>query len=466
MKVLVTGAGGFIGSRLVIELLSRGHEVRCASRRPESLSLPSKAQTIRADLLDPTTLKPALRNVEAAYYLVHSMEKGAASFAERDRQAARNFSAAAASEGVKRIIYLGGLGEAGKGLSEHLASRMEVGRILSAGPVPLTVLRAAVIVGAGGSSFEMIEALVRKLPVMICPRWVKTLCQPIAVDDVIQYLADCLSHPATAAQTYDIGGPDVLTYRQMMEGLAAVFGLSRWIVEVPVLTPHLSSYWVNLVTPVPTNLSRPLIDGLKNNVVCHDTRIQDIMPHRCLSYRESIERALAEKGQGRIVREGRGYRLTWFQWIRASPDEIMEFFSDPKNLAPMTPPNINFKLLEPYPTRLSAMEKLNYRIRILGVPIRWTTKILTWDPPNSFSDTQSRGPYRQWLHKHKLTPQAGGTLTEDDVFYELPLGPLGHLAHPWLVSWQLRKIFDYRCRQMPRLLRAAHPMEPLSLVSK
>ncbi len=246
------------------------------------------------DMLKSATLEHALVGVDTAYYLVHSMSGGRAGFERRDRDAAENFVAAADKAQVRRVIYLGGLGETGDDLSEHLKSRLAVADILKQGSFATTFLRAAVIIGAGGASFEMIRALVKHLPVMITPRWVTTRCQPIAVDDVIDYLIGCLTEESTSGRTFDIGGPDVLTYREMMERLARLDGRKLYILPVPVLTPKLSSYWVGLITPVPPSVSMPLIEGLKNEVVCRDHAIRDLIPLSLKPYDEAVLIALKE----------------------------------------------------------------------------------------------------------------------------------------------------------------------------
>ena len=291
--ILVTGANGFIGRRLVVELLRRGYRVRCMDRRPSQH--PAGTEQVIGDLLLPESLNDALDGIDTAYYLVHSMGQGRGDFATKDRQAASNFVAAAEQAGVRRVIYLGGLGETGDNLSHHLASRLEVARILQGGSFSTTFLRAAVIIGSGGASYEMVRSLVERLPVMITPRWVSTRSQPIAVGDVIAYLAGCLEEPRTAGQTFDIGGPDILTYREMMERFAAIEGKRLLLIPVQVLTPKLSSYWVGLVTPVKPAIAIALIEGLKNEVICRDNRIQELVPIRLTSYDEAIRAALAEQ---------------------------------------------------------------------------------------------------------------------------------------------------------------------------
>lgn len=291
--VLVTGATGFIGKRLVSALLAGGHRVRCLVRRPDA-PLPHGAERVVGDILTREGLDAALAGVDTAFYLVHSMAGGRAGFERRDREAAENFVAAGNRAGLRRAIYLGGLGETGDHLSEHLASRLEVAAILGRGSFRTTFLRAAIIIGAGGASFEMIRALVERLPVMITPRWVSTRCQPIAVGDVIRYLTGCLEDERTTGETFDIGGPDILTYREMMERLAGVEKTFTMILSVPLLTPRLSSYWVGLVTPVRPSIAIPLIEGLKNEVVCRESRIRDLIPFPLTAYERAVTIALAE----------------------------------------------------------------------------------------------------------------------------------------------------------------------------
>jgi uncharacterized protein YbjT (DUF2867 family) len=291
--ILITGATGFIGRRLTQRLLADGMPVRCMVRK-STADLPDGVEIVQGDLLAPTTLAHVMDGVDTAYYLVHSMSGGRAGFERRDRDAAEHFVAAADRAGVRRVIYLGGLGETGDDLSEHLKSRIEVADILKTGRFATTFLRAAVIIGAGGASFEMIRSLVERLPIMITPLWVSTRCQPIAVADVIGYLAGCLTDERTCGQTYDIGGPEVLSYREMMERFAHIEGRELFILPVPVLTPKLSSYWVALITPLSPSVSMPLIEGLKNEVICHDTAIRDIIPLQLTPYDEAVRTALQE----------------------------------------------------------------------------------------------------------------------------------------------------------------------------
>lgn len=270
MRILIVGASGYIGGRLVTLLAARGHDLVLMSRdaRPLSARFPD-ARIVAADLLEPVTLPPTLDGVDVAFYLAHSMTEGERGFAERDRQAAASFATAAKTAGVSRIIYLGGLGDDSAGLSHHLTSRHETGAELAAHGVPVTEFRAAVIIGSGSASFEILRHLTERLPIMITPRWVGTRCQPIGIRDVLDYLVAALDHPEVTG-IVEIGGLDVLSYGDMMRTYARQRGLRRLMIPVPVLTPRLSSYWVNLVSPVPSSIARPLIEGLRNEVVVRD----------------------------------------------------------------------------------------------------------------------------------------------------------------------------------------------------
>ncbi|MFE0425199.1 SDR family oxidoreductase [Streptomyces sp. NPDC058953] len=306
---LVTGATGYIGGRLVPELLATGHRVRCLARSPAALrdhTWADRAEIVRGDVTDPESVAAAMTGVDVAYYLVHALGTGKG-FEETDRRAARIFGEQARAAGVRRIVYLGGLTPAGvpeEELSPHLRSRAEVGRILLESGVPTTVLRAAVIIGSGSASFEMLRYLTERLPVMVTPRWVGTRIQPIAVRDVLRLLVGSASMPAEVCRTFDIGGPDVLTYREMMLRYAAVAGLPRrLILPVPVLTPRLSSLWVSLVTPVPGSIARPLTESLRHEVVCreHDiTRYVPDSPGHPLGFDTAVELALRRVREAQV----------------------------------------------------------------------------------------------------------------------------------------------------------------------
>jgi uncharacterized protein YbjT (DUF2867 family) len=293
--VLVTGATGFVGSRLVPVLVAAGHDVRALVRDADRYDAPDGVTVFEGDLLERGSFDGALDGVEAAYYLVHSMQAGE-NFEERDRTAARNFADAASAAGLDRVVYLGGLGEEGEDLSRHLESRREVENVLAAGEYALTTLRAAIIIGHGSASFDMVRQLASRLPLMVTPRWVQNDCQPIAIDDVLSYLVGVLEKAETAGQTYEIGGPDVLTYGEILKSTADIMGrISPLIVPVPVLTPRLSSYWVGLMTDVDSGVARPLIDGLKNPVVVTDDSIRDHLDFELTPFETAVERALAAR---------------------------------------------------------------------------------------------------------------------------------------------------------------------------
>ena len=297
--ILVTGATGYVGGRLIPALLDAGYRVRAMGRSIEKLACRPwghhpNVDLIRGDVLDMESLKRALSGCGAAYYLVHSMIAQKHKFVEADRRAAKNTVSAAESIGIERIIYLGGLSEKkGVPLSKHLRSRIEVAEILQSGKVPVTDLRAPMILGSGSASFEILRYLVERLPVMITPRWVKSLNQPIAIRNVVTYLVGCLDHAETIGQTYDIGGPDVVAYRDLLDIYAQEAKLpKRWIIPVPVLTPTLSAHWIHLISPVPHSIALPLTEGLSSNAVCSEKRIQSIIPQKLLTPREAIRRAL------------------------------------------------------------------------------------------------------------------------------------------------------------------------------
>lgn len=292
--VLVTGATGFIGRRLVPALIDAGHHVRAMTRRPDSYDGPGEA--VGADVMDADSLVPALAGVDAAIYLVHSLDDP--DFERKDADAARNFSAAAAAAGVSQIVYMGGLGDDDGDLSAHLRSRREVEALLGTDGVPVTVLRAAIVVGHGGISWELTRQLVKNLPAMVVPKWVGTRTQPIAIDDVVRYLAGVVGKEEALGRVFEIGGPEQLTYREMLQGVAkAMNGRKLPIVVVPLLTPGLSSRWLALVTDVDVTTGRNLIDSMSTEVVVRDTSILEVVPGEPMTYEESVRRALAERAE-------------------------------------------------------------------------------------------------------------------------------------------------------------------------
>ncbi len=312
--ILVTGATGYVGGRLVPRLLAAGYRVRCLVRDPARLQgreWMARVEIVSGDVLQQQSLLSAMRGVNAVYYLVHSLG-GGSDFSERDLLAARNCAQAAKAAGVQRIIYLGGLGDAQSNLSPHLRSRHETGEALREAGVPVTEFRAAVIVGSGSLSFEMIRYLTERLPVMICPRWVFTRVQPIAIRNVLDYLVAALESEESIGRVLEIGGQDVLTYAGMMSGFAKARGLQRRLISVPVLTPRLSSYWVHLVTPIPAAIAQPLIKGLGNEVVVRDETARRLFPAiELLDYATAVRLAL-----GKI--ETHGVETAWSDALTSS----------------------------------------------------------------------------------------------------------------------------------------------------
>ena len=341
-RVLLTGATGYVGGRLLAELERRGVALRCFLRRPESLrgrAAPS-TELAAGDALDAQAVARALGAVDAAYYLIHSM--GGEDFAARDREAARIFGTAAREAGVKRIVYLGGLGENAGGLSEHLRSRQETGEILRESGVPVVEFRASIVLGSGSLSFEMIRALVERLPIMICPRWVAVEAQPIAVEDVIAYLAAALDLPAGAERVYEIGGPDRVTYGDLMREYARQRGLKRLLVPVPLLTPRLSSLWLGLVTPLYARVGRKLVDSMRNPTVVRDPAALLVFPVKPRGVREAIARALVNE-------DGAFARTRWSDAVSSSGlteryggDRIGTRFIDSRKALVPVPPSAAF----------------------------------------------------------------------------------------------------------------------------
>ncbi len=297
-KIIVLGATGYVGENFVPKLLEEGFSVKAAGRsedklKDKSFSNHPNVELVQVDVRDPDSLRSALNGCDIAYYLVHSMDVENKDFERADRMAANNMVRAARQCGLKRIIYLGGLGDDSAQLSRHLRSRREVEEILKSGSVPVTVLRAAMIIGSGSVSFEILRHLVERLPVMVTPRWVKTPNQPIAIDNVINYLYGCTEAQQTIGTTYDIGGTEVLSYLDLMRIYAEVAGFrKRFVIPVPVLTPRLSSLWIHLVTPIPSYIAMPLTEGLKNPVVCKNNKITTIIPQELFDCRQAIQKAL------------------------------------------------------------------------------------------------------------------------------------------------------------------------------
>jgi len=317
--VLVTGATGYVGGRLVPCLLREGYTVRCFVRSADRLRAKpwsNEVEVAVGDALEAETVPPAMEGVDAVYYLIHSLGAGEDTFEDRDRKAATNVRQAAEDAGVRRIVYLGGMRPKGERQSKHLQSRIETGHVLRDGSVPVTEFRAAQIVGSGSLSFELVRYLTERVPILICPRWVHTPTQPIAIRDVLQYLMAALDQPDSAGEIIEIGGSDVFTYAEMFEIYAAVRGLNRWVVNIPFLTPRLSSHWIGLVTPISNTIARPLIEGLDNEVVVDDptkarTLFPDVDP---ISFEAAVRLALRRTESGTIP-------TVWNSAVSSVPDQ-------------------------------------------------------------------------------------------------------------------------------------------------
>lgn len=292
MKILVTGSTGFVGRHLVPRLVDAGHDVTAMTRHPARYR--GAGSAVAGDIDDPASLARAVAGQDVAYYLVHSL--ASTDFAERDRAGAKAFGLAAAHAGVEQVVYLGGLGDERDDLSAHLRSRREVEHVL-ASAVPTTVLRAGIIIGDGSISWEILRQLVVRLPAMVTPRWVDTRTQPIALDDALIYLVGVAGRPEAIGETYEIGGPEALTYRSMLQTVARMTGRHRFIVPVPVLSPGLSSMWLRLVTDVDLTTARSLVDSMTNEVTVHDRRIEDLIDHRPMAFPDAAAAALAAREQ-------------------------------------------------------------------------------------------------------------------------------------------------------------------------
>jgi uncharacterized protein YbjT (DUF2867 family) len=316
--ILLTGATGYVGGELLRVLLAGGRRVRCLARRPEALRSAAEAgaEVVAGDVRDAPSVRAAMAGVDTAYYLVHSMGS-AGSFEEEDRTAARVFGDAARQAGVRRIVYLGGLGRSDQDLSAHLRSRHEVGEILRSSGVPVIEFRASIVIGSGSLSFEMIRALVERLPVMIAPRWVSVPAQPIAISDLLDYLLAALELPSDSSRVFEIGGADQVSYGELMREYARQRGLKRLILTVPVLTPQLSSLWLGLVTPLYVRVGRKLIDSIRHPTVVEDRSALTEFPIRPCGYREAIARALSA-GQQPLLVDSRSISVT------APPEKAFE----------------------------------------------------------------------------------------------------------------------------------------------
>ena len=346
-RILLTGATGYVGGRLLPALESAGHRVRCLTRHPQALRhrLGENTEIAIGDVLDSAALPAHLAGVDTAYYLVHAMGSEN-SFEEEDRRAAHGFAAAARASGVKRIIYLGGLGD-GPELSAHLRSRQEVGNLLRQWGVQTIELRASIVIGSGSASFEMIRALVEKLPVMVTPRWVNTRTQPIAIEDVIAYLLQALALPIAASRIFEIGGADQVSYLELMQEYARQRQLKRWMIPVPILSPRLSSLWLGLVTPVYARVGRELVDSLRNETIVNDHTAAEIFSVRPLGFRQALTRALAnEDRQFAETRWSDAFSSFRNATAKSGAPKYGRRIVDSRSLRTPFPPEIAFQAIE------------------------------------------------------------------------------------------------------------------------
>lgn len=466
--MLVTGVTGYIGGHLVPKLIEAGYRVRVLVRdrnRLQGRTWLNQVEVVEGDVLDPASLLTVMSGVTAAYYLIHSMS-GSTDFDQRDLQAARNFGNVARADGVERIIYLSGLGDPQTDLSKHLRSRQQTGQALNESGVPVTEFRAAIVVGSGSISFEMIRYLTERVPVMICPRWVFTRVQPIAIVDVLNYLVAALATPDSAGRIVEIGGSDVLTYGDMMIGYAQARGLRRWLLSVPVLTPRLSSYWVHLVTPIPARIARPLIDGLRNEVIVREVVARDLFPQlKPMDYQSAVSLALSDL-------EARHVETSWSDALVNSQGDLVPvalstqegMIIERRQQMVTTTPNTVFKMI----SRLGGQTGwlyLNWAWRLRGwidrfvggvgsrrgrrdpEAIRMGDAIDFWRveavEPNKrlLLRAEMKLPGRAWLQFEALPNEIGQTRLVQTAFFA-PKGLLG-LAY-WYVLYPIHRIIFAR----------------------
>ena len=481
LRVLVTGATGYIGGRLVPRLLAKGHRVRCVARNPsrlEGYAWPG-VEIVQGDLEDPDSALQALQGIDVAYYLVHSMREGQA-FRARDRLTALTFGHAAAQAGVRRIIYLGGLGDPDTVRSMHLVSRQEVGRCLSYGGVPTIEFRAAVIVGSGSASFEMIRHLVERLPVMIAPTWVDTRCQPIGIRSVLEYLVEALEHP-TAEGIYEIGGQDVLTYRDLMLRYARIRGLRRFIISLPVPKPQLSGRWVDLLTPIPFSIAQPLLESLQTEVVVRSDRARIVFSAKPTGYDDAVRLALTRLAQDSV-------ETTWAsslssltqdqpeadvlgshegmlldrrrRRVRATPEQVFDaictlggeegwpagnFLWQLRGIMDRIAGGVGMRRGRRHPRELRVGDPLDF----------WRVEALE-EPHLLRLRAEMKLPGRAWL-QFEVLPDPGGARVEQTAFFE-PRGILGYLYWYSVVPFH-RWVFPGLIGAMKKKAEAAETAE-------
>jgi uncharacterized protein YbjT (DUF2867 family) len=346
MQILVTGATGTIGSKLVPRLVDEGHQVNCIAREPRRLDHHNwqEVKIIKADVLNLESIRQALQGIDVAYYLIHSMAGGKRGFIQRDEVSARNFGTAARDAGVQRIIYLGGLGQCEKFISPHLDSRQQVGDILRNSGVAVTEFRAPIVIGTGSMSFEMIRYLNERLPVLFTPMWIDTLCQPIAIENILEYLITSLYEPLSINAIFEVGGPDVLTYKDIMKEYAAARGLKRLFITIPFLSPAILALGADVITPLPTGYLQILIEGLRTEVIVHDPSAQEVFKMKLIPYSLAVKQALKRDGSGEVERFWAGAQVELQPGMTHKDSEGM--FIEQRRTAIKAPHEIVFSIFE------------------------------------------------------------------------------------------------------------------------
>ena len=463
--VLVTGATGYIGGRLLRRFEEGGRAVRCLVRQNGRLRpVAPTTEVVRGDCLDEASLDRALSGVRVAYYLVHSMDRGA-DFAGLDRRAAENFGRAAARAGVRRIIYLGGLTDGAAVQSTHLRSRAETGEVLRVSGVPVIELRASIVIGAGSLSFEMIQALVERLPVMVCPRWIATKTQPIAIDDVLAYLDAARGLPDGINGIYEIGGPEVVSFGDLMRTFARLRGLRRWLLPVPVLTPHLSGLWLALVTPAQARVGRALVGSLKNATVVRSTEARDVFGIEPMPLDAAISRAIDNGAHAGVRTDTRTVVVdaraadspparAVFAYRSVVPGRAADVFrwhERPEALLDLIPS----RRLVRIERRTGGLENggtIVFSVGLGPVRVRWRARHYGYIRGRQFCDEQVSGPFKLWRHTHRIEPiGTAQSLYEDRVEYAVPGGRLAQrLTEP-----VLRRLLARAFAQRHHIVRAA-----------
>lgn len=402
MKILLTGATGYIGKRLLPLLVQEGHDVVVLVRDKKRFLSDLEVEVVEADLLDPSSIQAIPKEIDVAYYLVHSMAHSYNDFHRLEAESAENFVEALKGTQVKQVIYLSGIASDPK-LSRHLASRKNVEEILASSGIPYTIFRAGIILGSGSASFEIIRDLVEKLPVMIAPKWVSNRTQPIAIYDVLYYLSHAINQPKCLNQVFDIGGDEVLTYKQVLLRFAALRGLKRWIISVPVLTPRLSSYWLYFVTSTNFSLAMSLVDSLKNHAVCRDFRIRDVIPHQTLSFDQAVERAFLKIDQNAVISSWKD------SWVTSEISQGLSSYIE-------TPHHGCFKDIKRFPFHADKRKEVVERIWNIGGATGWYAYDWAWKL-RGFVDKVFGGVGLNRGRTHPSTINAGDSLDFWRVLY-------------------------------------------------